>query len=84
LAQGAVLIEQNPDYLENMSTTNGAENIKRTWQAQWSYNVGLKGYAWDKTNGGASPTNAALATGSNWDRYATSVKDLAGILVNSQ
>lgn len=84
LAQSGVLIEQNPDYVENIETKNGKENIERTWQAQWSYNLGLKGFAWDKTNGGASPSDAALATGTNWDRYATEVKDLAGILVNSQ
>jgi hypothetical protein len=84
LASGAVMIEQNPDYVENMETKNGKENITRTWQAQWSFNVGLKGFAWDKTNGGASPTNAALATGTNWDKYAASNKDISGILVNSQ
>lgn len=84
LAVGGAVVEQNNDYLENMETTNGLENIKRTWQAQWSYNLGLKGFAWDKSNGGASPSNAALATGTNWDKFATETKDLAGILVNSQ
>jgi hypothetical protein len=83
LVQGSALIEQNPDYVENLETKNGDENITRTWQAQWSYNVGLKGFAWDKTAGGASPTNAALATGTNWDRFATETKDLAGVIVNT-
>jgi hypothetical protein len=62
---------------------NGDENITRSWQAQWSYNVGLKGFAWDKTAGGHSPSNAALATGTNWDRFATETKDLAGVIVNT-
>lgn len=83
LTPGAVLIEQNPDYIENIETKNGDENITRTWQAQWSYNVGLKGFAWDKANGGKSPTNAALAIGTNWDRFATETKDLAGVIVNT-
>lgn len=83
LASGGVLIEQNPDYLDNIQTLNGDENITRTWQAQWTYNVGLKGFAWDKTNGGHSPSNAALATGTNWDQYATSIKDLSGVIVNT-
>lgn len=83
LSAGAVLIEQNPDYIDNIETKNGDENITRTWQAQWTYNVGVKGFQWDKTNGGHSPSNAALATGTNWDRYATEVKDLAGVVVNS-
>lgn len=83
LVPGAVLVEQNNDYLDNLQTTNGDENIKRTWQAQWTYNLGIKGFAWDKTNGGASPNNAAIATGTNWDKFATETKDLAGILVNT-
>jgi len=84
LVPGAILLEQNNDFLENLETKNGGENIRRTWQAQWSYNLGVKGFSWDKANGGASPTNAALATGSNWDRNATSVKDLAGVIVETQ
>lgn len=83
IVSGAALIEQNPDFLANEEISNGDENIRKTWQAQWTYNVGLKGFAWDKTNGGKSPTNAALATGTNWDRFATETKDLAGIIVNT-
>lgn len=83
LASGASLIEQNPDYIDNIETKNGDENITRTWQAQWSYNVGLKGFSWDKTAGGHSPSNAALATGTNWVKFATETKDLAGVIVNT-
>lgn len=83
MVPGAVLVEQNPDYLANEEMTNGDESIQKTWQAQWTYNVGLKGFAWDKTNGGKSPTNAAIATGTNWDRFATETKDLAGVIVNT-
>lgn len=84
LTPGAVLVSQNGDFTDNVETKNGDENIIRTYQAEWSYNVGLQGFAWDKTNGGKSPTNAALGTATNWDRYATSDKDLAGVLVKAQ
>lgn len=84
LVSGGILIEENNDFIANEQTTNGNENIARTWQAQWSYNVGLKGFRWDKTNGGASPTDAALATATNWDRYATADKDLPGVLIKSR
>jgi len=80
LVPGAILIEDNGDYNANVETKNGGENIIRTMQAEWSYNVSVKGFAWDKTNGGKSPTTAALATGSNWDKYATYHKDLAGVV----
>jgi hypothetical protein len=81
LVPGAIIVEQNNDYIANESTVNGDENIKRTWQAEWSYNVGIKGYAWDKTNGGKSPTDAALGTSTNWDKYATSDKDGPGVIL---
>lgn len=84
LVPGAVVVDQNNDFVDNIETVNGVENIKRTYQAEWSYNVGVKGFQWDKTNGGKSPGDAALATGTNWDKYATSFKDLAGLLLNTQ
>lgn len=81
LVPGAIVVGQNNDFDENIETKNGDENILRTYQAEWSYNLGVAGFAWDKTNGGKSPTNAAIATSTNWDRYATSEKDLAGVVV---
>lgn len=83
LVQGAVNIRQQ-GFTDNFETSNGDENIIRTYQAEWAYGLGLKGYAWDTTNGGKSPNDAALATGTNWDKVATSIKDTAGILVNTQ
>lgn len=83
LVPGAVLIGQNNDFDANEETKNGDENIIRTYQAEWSYNVGIRGFAWDKANGGKSPTDAALFTSTNWDRYATSEKDLAGVVVET-
>lgn len=84
LSAGAIYIGQNDDFEQNTDTSNGFENIKRTIQSEWSYNTGIKGYAWDKTSGGKSPNDQALASSANWDRVVTSHKDLAGVLVTSQ
>lgn len=84
LTGGAIRVEQNGDFDDNISTLNGDENIARSYQAEWSYELGIKGFAWDKTNGAAAPNDAALATATNWDRFATSHKDLAGVLVKTQ
>ena len=84
LVPGAVIIDQNNDYTANEEAKNGDENIIRTFQAEWSYNVGVKGFAWDKANGGKSPNDAALLTSTNWDKYATSHKDLAGVVVKTK
>lgn len=83
LVPGAAVITLNDDYDSNVETKNGDENLKRTMQAEWSYNVGVKGFAWDKSNGGPAPTDNALFTQTNWDRYATSHKDLAGVVVQT-
>lgn len=78
-----LMVDQNSDFEDNVQTLNGDENIKRTYQAEWSYNLALKGFAWDKTNGGHSPNDTAIGTGTNWDKYATSAKDLCGVVVKT-
>jgi len=84
LVANAVQVDQQNDFDDNMSTTNGDENILRDYQAEWSYELGVKGYAWDKASGAAAPNDAAIAVMTNWDRYATSHKDLAGVLLVTQ
>ena len=84
LTAGALRIGQNNDFDANEETSNGFENIVRTYQAEWSFNVGVKGFAWDKANGGKSPNDAALFQSSNWDRIMTDKKDLAGVVLTSR
>lgn len=84
LVPGAISVEMNGDFDQNVETSNGDENIQRSIQSEWTYNLGVKGYAWDKTSGGKSPNDAALATAANWDRYATSHKDTAGVLIRAK
>lgn len=83
LTPGAAMIAQQDDFDMNVETTNGDENIQRTMQSEWSYGVSVKGFTWDRTNGGKSPTTSALLTASNWDKVLTSGKHLAGVVVNS-
>jgi len=67
LVAGGLEVSDNADLITNMEVTNGRSRIETTWQADYSFNVKIKGYAWDVANGGASPLDAELATGSNWD-----------------
>lgn len=83
LVPGGLMLQQNNDFDANEEAKNGDENIIRTYQAEWSYNAGVLGFSWDKANGGKSPNDAALFTATNWDKYATSHKDLAGVLVKT-
>lgn len=81
MSPNSIIIEQNSDFTQNIETKNGSENIIRTIQSEWTYEMGLKGYSWDKANGGKSPNDAALATGTNWDRIAIDKKNTAGVLL---
>lgn len=80
LVDGAAVVHDGGDVISNIETTNGKERIETTMQVDYSFGVGLKGYAWDTANGGASPSDAALATGTNWDKVATDVKHTAGVI----
>ncbi|PCI54157.1 MAG: hypothetical protein COB36_10725 [Alphaproteobacteria bacterium] len=84
LSEGAAIVEDNGDLYTNIEESNGDENINRTFQAEYSFNLKLKGFAWDKASGGKAPNDAEIATGSNWDQVATDAKDLAGVVVTSQ
>lgn len=81
LVSGAITISDASDLISNLSTTNGKKIIETTFQADYSFGVGLKGFAWDEVAGGASPLDAELATGTNWDQYVTDIKDTAGVLL---
>lgn len=80
LVAGGAIVDNASDIVTNLDTGNGKNRIETTWQADYSFGVKLKGYAWDIANGGASPDDAALFTGSNWDNVMGDVKHTAGTL----
>ena len=80
LADSAAIVYDGGDVISNIETNNGQLRIETTMQVDYTFGVALKGYTWDITNGGKSPTDAELATGTNWDKVATSIKHTAGVL----
>jgi hypothetical protein len=80
LADGAAIVYDGGDVISNIETSNGQTRIETTMQVDYSFGVALKGYTWDETNGGKSPTDAELATGTNWDKVATDIKQTAGVI----
>jgi hypothetical protein len=80
LVQGAATVMDAQDLVSNIQTANGQTRIETTLQMDYSFGLALKGFTWDEANGGKSPTDSALATGTNWDQVATSIKDLAGVI----
>jgi len=80
LVQGAATVEGASDVVSNVETSNGKERIETTMQVDYSFTLGLRGYSWDEANGGKSPTDAELATGTNWDKVAEFDKLTAGVI----
>lgn len=80
LAQGAAVVFDGSDVISNIETSNGKQRIETTMQVDYTFGLGLKGYSWDTANGGKSPTDVALATGTNWDKVATDIKHTAGVI----
>ena len=80
LVAGGVTVYDGSDLVTNIQTTNGKKRIETTLQADYSFGLAIKGYQWDVGNGGKSPSDVALALGSNWDKVATSYKNTAGVI----
>lgn len=80
LVNGAAVVSDGSDLITNIQTLNGKSRIETTMQADYTFGLGLKGYTWDVTNGGKSPTDVELNTGANWDLVANSVKASAGVI----
>jgi hypothetical protein len=81
LVPGAIQVQRNNDFDQTIVDVTGKPNIMRVIQSQWSWELGLKGFSYNSTRG---PTTAALTTGTNWTKIATSNKDLGGVVVKSQ
>lgn len=80
LVNRGIVVDNTSDVISNLETSNGKQRIETTWQADYTFGLKVKGFAWDVVNGGASPDDAALFTGSNWDKAYAEDKHLAGTL----
>lgn len=84
LVPGAAVVRDPRDIISNIETINGKERIETTLQIDYAFALGLRGYAWDTANGGKSPGDAELATGTNWDMVESSIKHTAGTMAVGQ
>ena len=67
-----------------LDEVTGLENLVVRLQGEYAYNAGVKGFKWDIGNGQANPNDTALGLGTNWDLAMASVKDVAGVVVQSR
>jgi hypothetical protein len=86
LVPGGVMVQESEqrDIINDVVT--GLENLVIRMQGEYAFNLGIKGFTWDVTNGGANPTDTAIGTSSNWDKTSTDagVKGLAGVILRTQ
>ena len=80
LVSNAAVVYDAGNLVSNIETTNGNTRIETTMQVDYDFGLALKGYSWDRTTVGKSPSDAALATSANWDKTATDVKSTAGVI----
>lgn len=78
LVEDGIVVTESEQQEISAQEKLGGENITIIVQGEYAYNVGVKGFAWN-TNSGVNPTDAALATTSNWIKAVTDNKDLAGV-----
>ncbi|NQU44867.1 hypothetical protein HQ520_16375 [bacterium] len=84
LTEGAVDVIESLEQTIASEVVTGGEQILFQVQYEYDFAVKCKGFAWDTSNGGANPTDAALGTTTNWDKAATADKDLSGVRILAQ
>lgn len=84
LTGGSLVIEETEEEYITMQEVTGLEQIMIRLQGEYAYNLGIKGFTWDVANGGKNPLDAAVGTGTNWDKIFASHKDLAGVILQSR
>ncbi len=84
LVDQAISVEESEQEEIESAIITGLENLVFRIQGEHSFTIGLRGFTWDVTNGGANPDDTAIATATNWDQAATAAKDLLGVAVYTQ
>lgn len=81
LVADGIMVNQSEEEEIESDLVTGLENLVMRIQGEYAFNLRLKGFKWDTTNGGANPTDTALGTYSNWDKVATDKKSLPGVRI---
>jgi hypothetical protein len=84
LVPGAVSIEESEQSAMVSQIISGQKNLINRTQGEYAATIKVKGCQWDVTSGGAAPSDAAIGTHTNWDKVATSIKDLPGVRLSVQ
>jgi hypothetical protein len=84
LVEDAVVVTESEEQEMEAQKVLGKQNITIMMQGEYAFNVKCKGLKWNTSAGGVNPTDAALATTTNWVKEATSYKHLSGVRIKVQ
>jgi len=84
LMPGAISINESESPTVESQLSLGKDNITMQMQGESAFTLGLKGYAYDITNGGANPIDSVLWTASNWDKVVADNKSTGGAQIVTQ
>ncbi len=79
LVADATVVEESEERDIVSQDITGKENILMRIQGEYAFNLKVKGFAWSTGVGGVNPTDAAVATDTNWTQKAADAKSLAGV-----
>lgn len=80
LTPSALVVTESEERSALAQVIGGSDNLKMLVQAEYAYNVTVKGFAY---SGAASPSDAVLTASANWDLAASSLKSTAGVCLRS-
>lgn len=84
LVEDAVEVAESEDREIVSQLITGQDNLVMRIQGEYAYNLKVKGFAWDTSDGGVNPTDAALASSANWLNQMHDPKMLAGVRISTQ
>jgi hypothetical protein len=81
LSSGAAIVSNSRDIMGKTVDVVGKQRIETLLQYDYSFGLTLKGYSWNEAAGGKSPDDAKIATGTNWVKTYSSIKQTAGTIL---
>lgn len=78
LTEGAVMVDESETQEIVSDLVTGLENLAMRVQGEYAYNVKIKGFKWDVSNGGANPNDTAIGTSTNWDSVMAAANGIKG------
>jgi hypothetical protein len=83
LTDNAIVVQESENRRMVSDLITGLDNLVMRVQGEHAYNVEVKGFKWDTTNGGTNPTSGTIGTGTNWDSVVADDKDKGGVVIQT-